>query len=175
MARKFIRRFMPDQKHIKNSRSLRFFGKWLHDPNLWHLNRHSIATAAFIGCAVAFVPLPIHTLLVTALAIRFRANLPLSLAFIWISNPVTIPAQFYMAYKFGALLLRQPHAPFHFELSLQWLSTEFSYVWQPLLLGCALIGLSAGVLAGALVHGLWRLQVILRWRARRRRRAASGL
>lgn len=172
MARKQLRRFMPDPHSLRNSRSLRLFGRWLHDPNLWHLNRRSVSSAVFIGFSVAFVPLPIHTLLAAAAAIRWRANLPLSLAGVWISNPVTIPAQFYMSYKLGALLLRQPPAPFEFQLSLHWLGSEFGYVWQPLLLGCLVSGLSVGLLGAAAVRILWRLQVVMRWRARQRRRSA---
>lgn len=171
MARNLFRRFMPRPETLQRNRSLRFLGKWLHDPNLWHLNRHSVAKAVFIGFAVAFVPLPVHILLAGTLAVWWRANLPLSLAGVWISNPITIPAQFYVAYKLGSSLLRQPPMAFDFQLSLNWLGSEFTHVWQPLLLGCLLCGLAVG-LAGALaVRILWRWQVVLRWRARQRQRA----
>lgn len=171
MARKWFRRLMPDPENIKTSRSLRFLGRWLHDPNLWHLNRRSVAKAVFIGFSVSFLPLPVHTMLASALAIGARANLPVSLAAVWLSNPVTIPAQFYLSYKLGARLLRQPPVHFDFQLSLHWLSTEFAQVWQPLLLGCLVNGLVAGAIGAALVRLVWRWQVVLRWHARQRRRA----
>jgi uncharacterized protein len=171
MARKFFRRFALSRETIDQHRSLRPFRRWLEDPNLWHLNRYSVSSAVFIGLLIAFVPLPIHMLAVAAVAIWWRANLPISLAVIWISNPLTIPPQFFMAYKVGAQLLQQSPRHIEFELSLHWLSMEFVDIWQPLLLGCLVCGLSAAFLGAGLVRIAWRIQVIARWRARQHRRA----
>ncbi|MDB6062820.1 MAG: ATP-binding protein [Verrucomicrobiaceae bacterium] len=161
---------MPDPEKLRQHRSLRFFQRWLNDPNLWHLNRYSVSAAVFIGLLIAFIPLPIHIVICTLVAIWWRANLPIALSVIWISNPFTIPPQFYMAYKVGSLLLRRPEHHFSFELSLQWLGSEFSFIWQPLLLGCAVCGFAAAFLGAALVRIIWRLQVIARWRARKNHR-----
>ncbi|MEC8208404.1 MAG: DUF2062 domain-containing protein, partial [Pseudomonadota bacterium] len=46
MPKKFIRRFLPDHQSIKQNKALKIFGKVLHEPNLWHLNRRS-ASGAF--------------------------------------------------------------------------------------------------------------------------------
>jgi uncharacterized protein len=170
MSRKFIRRFMPRPEAIKNNRSLRFLGQRLHDPNLWHLNRYSVSSAVLLGFMVAFIPLPVHTLVVAALAIWWRANLPLALGATWISNPLTIPPQFYMAYKLGAALLHEPPTQFDFNLDLHQLAAQIGHIWQPLLLGCLVSGVAAGLLGAAAVRLLWRAQVTLRWRARQRRR-----
>jgi uncharacterized protein (DUF2062 family) len=169
MSRKLFQRFTPSPELIREHRSLRFLGKWLHDPNLFHLNRYSASSAVFIGFLVAFIPLPIHTLVAAAAAIWWRANLPISLAAVWISNPFTIPPQFYVAYRLGARLLQQQPQHLHFELSLRWFSMEFHAVWQPLLLGCLVCGLIAGVFGAGIVRLLWRIQVALRWRARQQR------
>lgn len=172
MARKFLKRFIPNPEQIRRHPSLRFFQHWLADPNLWHMNRYSVSAAVFIGLLVAFVPLPIHMLLCTIIAIWWRANLPIALAVIWISNPLTIPPQFYMAYKVGAQLLHLPPQEFAFELSLHWLNAEIHLIWQPLLLGCAVCGVVAAFTGAALVRVIWRAQVIARWRARQKQRAA---
>ena len=34
---------LPSAHQVKFHRSLQFLGKYLHDPNLWHLNRRSSA------------------------------------------------------------------------------------------------------------------------------------
>lgn len=171
MARKFFRRFAPSRETIDQHPSLRFFRRWLVDPNLWHLNRNSVASAVFIGLLVAFIPLPMHIITAATVAIWWRANLPVSLAVIWISNPLTIPAQFFMAYKVGAALLAHPPLDMQFELSWQWLQSEFIDIWQPLLLGCLVCGLAAALLGAGLVRLAWRIHVGLRWRARQRARA----
>lgn len=172
MPRKFFKRLLPPPDFVRSHPSLRFLEKWLHDPNLWHLNRYSASSAVFIGFLVAFIPLPVHTVVAALAAIWWRANLPVSLAAVWISNPFTIPPQFYLSYKVGALILHEPPGRMHhFELSLAWLSMEFHQVWQPLLLGCLLCGLLTGLLGAGIVRLLWRMQVVLRWRARRHRNA----
>lgn len=173
MSRKLLRRFAPDPAAVRNRRSLRFLGKWLHDPNLWHCNRRSVATAVCIGFAVAFIPLPVHIVAAAAAAVYWRANVAVALAAIWLSNPLTVPLQLYLSYELGALLLH-PAVHFHFEWSLHRLGAQFDQLWPPLLLGCLLCGAAAGLFGAALVRGLWRLQVTLRWRARGRHRAARA-
>lgn len=171
MSRKLLKRFAPDAETLRNHPSLRLFQRWLHDPNLWHLNRYSVSTAVFIGFLIAFIPLPIHMAAAALLAIWWRANMPVAVGSVWISNPITIPPQFYLAYKIGARILNQPQYQFAFELSLQWVRNQFALLWQPLLLGCLICGLITGMLGWMAVRILWRLQVTARWRARQYRRA----
>ncbi|HET8711441.1 MAG TPA: DUF2062 domain-containing protein [Spongiibacteraceae bacterium] len=171
MLRKLIKRLTPTPETLRNHPSLRFIQHWLHDPNLWHLNRYSVSTAVFIGFFIAFVPLPVHMIAAALLAIWWRANLPVAVGAVWISNPVTIPPQFYIAYKIGAFLLRHPQHRFTFELSLHWARNEFDAIWQPLLLGCLICGLATAALGWIAMRILWRIQATTRWRARQYRRA----
>ncbi len=170
MLRKLLKRLAPDPETLRKHPSLRLFQHWLHDANLWHLNRYSVSSAIFIGFLVAFIPLPIHMVAATVIAIWWRANVPVAVGSVWISNPVTIPPQFYLAYKIGARLLHQPQHQFAFELSLEWARHEFNTLWQPLLLGCLVCGLTAAILGWICVRIIWRVQVITRWRARQHRR-----
>ena len=171
MLRQLLKRLAPDPETLRKHPSLRLFQRWLHDANLWHLNRYSVSSAVFIGFLVAFIPLPVHMGAAALLAIWWRANMPVAVGAVWISNPITIPAQFYLAYKIGALLLHQPQHQFAFELSLEWARNEFNTLWQPLLLGCLVCGLAAATLGWASVRIIWRMQVIARWRARQHHRA----
>lgn len=170
MFRQLIKRLVPDPETLRKHPSLRLFQRWLHDPNLWHLNRYSVSSAVFIGFLVAFIPLPVHMVAAALFAIWWRSNLPVAVGAVWISNPVTIPAQFYFAYKIGARILQQPQHEFVFELSTQWVRYQLESIWQPLLLGCLVCGINIALLGWIAVRVIWRMQVITRWRARQYRR-----
>ncbi|MBL4827491.1 MAG: DUF2062 domain-containing protein [Spongiibacteraceae bacterium] len=174
MARKLIKRFIPDPEWIKNQRSLKIMGDWLHDPNIWHLTRHSVASATFIGLFLAFIPLPSQMIMAAALAVYFRANLAISVVLVWITNPLTVAPIFIVAYKVGTIFVGGPTEQIAFELSWEWLSKELSTIWQPLLLGSLLCGLFFGLLGQTLVKGLWRWYVIKRWHERRLRRQKNS-
>ena len=173
MPRKLIQRYMPDHATIKRQKCLNCLGSWLHNPALWHLNRHSVAGAFFVGLSMAFVPVPFQMLLAATLAIIVHVNIPISVALVWLTNPLTMPPMFYFAYKVGQWLMGLPDHPMPFDgFSWSWLMHAFSYIWQPFLLGCAVVGLAAGVLGYLTVRIGWRLAVVYKWRRRHRPRRA---
>jgi uncharacterized protein (DUF2062 family) len=196
LAKKLFRRFMPDPEAIRHHKSLQFLARWLHDPNLFHLNRFSVSVAVFIGLCAAFIPLPSQMAIAAAVAIWWRANLPISVALVWITNPVTMPPIIFATYKLGTWLLgRVPNQAHQRSFSewmqqthglcdtlgawqcsgawLSWLAGGFDQLWQPFLkpflLGSLTLGLLSGLTGFVLVRILWRVQVTLRWRARLRR------
>jgi hypothetical protein len=171
MAKKLIRRFMPDIHIIRTHRYLQFFGKLLHDPNLWHLNRHSVSGSVATGLFMAFVPIPFQMIPAAALAIMLRLNLPIAVALVWITNPITMPPVFYFCYKVGTWVLSRPEKRFSFELSWHWLGTELARIWEPFLLGCFIVGTVSAVIGYSSARALWRWHVIRDWERRRRERA----
>ena len=88
MPRKLIKRYLPDPENIKSNRFLKVFGKVIHDPQLWHLTRYSVGHAFLVGLFCAFVPVPFQMLLAAGGAIIFRANIAISVALVWITNPL---------------------------------------------------------------------------------------
>ena len=161
---------MREDKHFR-----RLFGEWLHDPNIWHLNRHSVSGAFAIGLFMAFVPIPVgQTLAAAALAIFFRVNLPLAAVIVWITNPVTMGPIYLLAIKLGELILGTPAAITHFELSWGWLSNEFVTVWKPLVVGCLVFSVVASAVGYSAIRLLWRWYVLRKLRKRRRQRRDAG-
>jgi len=171
MPKNFIKRYMPDHKKItKNKQLNNVFGKLLHDPNLFHLNRRSVSMAFFVGLFMSFVPLPSQMIMAAAVAILIRCNLPIAVSLVWISNPITMPPIFYFAYKVGATLLNTPEREFTFNLSWEWLGTELEAIWQPFLLGCAVSGLVFGLLGYISIRLLWRMHIISAIKKRRNKK-----
>lgn len=171
MPRKILRRFLPSARQFREERHLKLFGELLHDPNLWHLNRNSVAGAVSIGLFMGFVPVPFQMLLAAAAAIGVGRNLPIAVLMVWVTNPVTMPPIFFAAYKLGAWLLNETPRAIQFEMSFQWLFTKLGDIWEPFLLGCATLGIFSAALGNVAVRLLWRLHVIRNWRERKEKRA----
>ena len=177
MPKKTLKSITPSVERMRQIKSLAVLGDWIYADNLWHINRYSASMAFFVGLFVAFMPIPGQMVAAASLALLFRCNLPLSVGLVWITNPVTMPAIFYLAYKLGAMVIDVPMQKISFELSYHWLTHSLSAIWQPFLLGCLLCGLFFGSLGYFVINTLWRLRVarMLRERKRRRKRAAKIL
>lgn len=171
MPKKLIKRYIPDPEKVKNMKGFGLLGKWLHNPNLWHLHRHSVAKAFIIGLFWMSIPIPSQMLFAALCAIPFRANLPLSVALVWISNPLTMGPIFYFNYVVGTYILgQQASEDLHFELSWDWMINTLGELWLPLYLGSAVVGVTLGLMAFFAIHGLWRYHAIKSWRLRSLRR-----
>ncbi len=169
MPKKLIKRIFPDMNRIRQHKSLRLFGDRLHDPNLWHLNRRSVAGAFAVGLFSAFVPIPLQMVFAAFLATLFRCNLPISVLLVWISNPITTPPLALFAYKLGNWILGNPPGNLHFEFSIDWLFSLSSNALQPLLLGSLIMGCVASLLGYISVRLYWRYYVLRIWEKRRRK------
>jgi len=146
---------MPSHTRVKQHKHLRIFGDVLHEPNLWHVNRRSMAGAVAVGLFFAWVPMPIQMLMAAAAAIMFRTNMALSVALVWISNPFTIPPMFYFAYLVGTWVIGEPPQDFAFQLSFEWLADELASSWMPFLTGCLILATSSSMIGYFAVSQFW--------------------
>jgi len=72
---------------------------------------------------------------------------------------LTMPPMYFLGYRFGAWLLGEQASPLEIEMSLDWVTHVFVGVWQPMLLGCILLG-SFTSLAGLFgLDLLWRTSI----------------
>lgn len=167
MAKKFIKRYLPDPKKIQKNKYLKIFGKLLDNPNLWHFNRSGIATGSSIGLFVTFIPFPGHMIVAALLSILLRANLPISLAMAWVVNPLTMIPIYGFAYTIGALFLGGSLQDLNFHSF-----SDFQVVWQPFMLGCLLCGTFLAATSNILVRLYWRYSVTKSWHRRQLKRKA---
>ncbi len=170
MPRRLFKRYMPHPDRIKASKSLRFLGTLIHDPNLWHLNRHSVARAMAIGLFWAMIPMPLQMAAAAAVAIPARANLPISIGLVWLTNPITMPPVFYCSYKFGAWMTSTPTLQMPERITLSWVGQVLQTHWQPLLLGSVVLAVVLSILGYVLTNSYWHWWVRHNWRKRQEKR-----
>jgi uncharacterized protein len=170
MPRKLIKKYLPHPDKIKENRFLKIFGPVIHEPQLWHLTRHSVAKAFLIGLFFAFWPVPFQMVLAAGGAILIRGNLPLSVALVWITNPLTMPFLFGFAYYVGISTLGYQGTEFEFELSWRWLENNLHSIWQPFLLGCLICAVFAAVIGYFSIVLFWRLHIGRAWTQRKLKR-----
>ena len=167
MPKKLIKKYLPDSETLKKHKKLQFLGKKLQEPNLWLLNRRSVALAFAIGLFCAWIPTPGQMAIAAIAAFYFRANLPISVVLVWLTNPLTMPPMFYFAYIVGLKLLAQPSPSAGFELSIDSLLSSLGDLWQPFLLGCLVLGIISSIVGYLSIQGIWRYSVSKQWRARK--------
>ncbi len=170
--RDFLRRYIGSPDSVTKSRAAGWLGDRLHDPELWHLGRRSVAGGVGLGFFLAFIPLPIQMVIGTVAAFLLRVNLPITLTAIWLTNPVTMAPLYLFAFKVGSWITTPGHhvQTMHFEPTFEWMLATFEVIWWPLLAGCLICGLSAAAIGNLAVRWLWRLHLLHRLRQRRRER-----
>jgi len=146
--------WLLSQKDVLAHRYLSIFGDVLHNPNLWHFNRRSVANATGIGLFCAFLPMPFEMLAAALGAIWFGGNLPLAVAWVWISNPLTWIPLYTPPYLLGSWILdKQPATPGQIDMNV--LIESYAALW----LGCLLFGVVASFLGWFIVNRLWLFKV----------------
>ncbi len=114
------------------------------------------------------LPIPGQMLVAAAMALLFRAHLPLSLACTWITNPLTYAPIYYFTYRVGLHITGQPEMHHHtFEITAFY--ENFYALLIPLLAGSITTGLIFGSFGYAAVRFYWRIAVLKNWDKRRLR------
>jgi uncharacterized protein (DUF2062 family) len=180
MHRKFIRKYLPDGETVRGHRYLAWFGTWLHHPNLWALNRNSVAGGFAIGLFAGLVPGPLQMLTAALFAVPLRKNLPVALLTTLYTNPFTIVPLYLLAIAYGRVLLGTGDQsvnvePYtwdwtHWVDSLAGLAHWTLSLGKPLAIGLPALALTLAAAGYFAVQLAWRAYVILAWRARRHRR-----
>ena len=180
MPRKYVRKLLPSHQAVRDHRYVGALGPAFHHPNLWHLNRRSVAGGVAIGMLCGMIPLPIQMVFATIFAVVLRANLPVALATTWYVNPFTIVPLYYLAYKVGTLITEQAPpstAPPVVALSIanirDWIPLLLAWIdemGKPFAVGLSTLGAILSIGSYFAVRGIWRLYIVMAWRRRSRMR-----
>ena len=145
----------------------------LHDAALWSLNRRTVSGGVGLGLFIALVPVPLQMVVAAVVAVAARVNLPIAVAMVLATNPLTVPPLYWVAYEVGAVMLQRPPLGLDGIPGLSWFLDAIGQIWQPLLLGLLIIGAGAGAIGYVGVRVLWRIEVARRWARRHRQRLAT--
>ena len=154
-----LKKYLPSKDQLKKTRSLRFLGDLIFEPNLWHFNRHSLSFAALIGCVFAFLPIPFQMIPCVLICIVIRCNVPVAILLVWVSNPITYGPMMYFAYRVGLGLMGVETLDIPMERNFEWFFEQLTDVWQPLLIGCLACGFSSGIFSFTLIRFYYRWRI----------------
>ena len=172
MPRKLLKRYIPDPETVRRHKHLRWLARFLEDPFLFHMNRRSVSGAFAVGLFWAMIPIPMQMVAAAVSAILARVNLPISVALVWLTNPLTMPPIFYFNYLVGTWILGAPPGVGEFHMTLEWFSAQLHAIWLPLYFGSFVVGVISGLLGYVLIRGYWRWHIVQQYRRRALRRSA---
>ena len=157
-----LKKYSPKRENI----NLGWLNKHLTDPELWKWNKKTIAKAFAIGLFCAFLPIPIHTILVAILSVLLSANILLSILVVWVNNPITMLPIYYFTYKLGASIIGIEIDP-EFEFSFGYLMTNFWSATLALWIGGLITSIVTAILGYFSIISIYKyraLKRIKRWK-----------
>lgn len=159
MPRRFFRKFAFKRHELSRQWFMSPFRHLLADHRLWGIRRRTVIPAVALGIFVAFLPIPGHILVAVLSAVALRINIPVAALTTLVVNPLTIGPIYYFSYRVGAKLLGLEPGPFAIELSLDWMTNTLVSIWQPMILGCVLVGAIAALIGFVALDVVWRLSL----------------
>jgi uncharacterized protein len=181
MPRQLFRKYLPSRESVRSNRFIGRLGPWMQHPNLWSLNRHSVAGGVAVGLFSGLVPGPLQMLCAALLAIPLKVNLPIALALTLYTNPVTIGPLYFIAYQIGKLVVPGDGsisaAPIfdwlHFGVWVDEFLLWMLSMGKPLMVGLVVMALGLACLGYVAVQIAWRIHVVRAWHRRCLKRRAS--
>jgi uncharacterized protein (DUF2062 family) len=188
MRRHRLFKRLPTPQSLKESRFLKPFAHYLHHHSLWQFNRRAVAGGVAIGLFFGILVPFAQIFLAAIAAVILRVNLPTAAFCTLITNPLTFPPIYYVAYRLGSLLtggrdnvsetvvnadinqvvaVQKGNVMGWFPSLVDWLQT----VGLPLTIGLATLATLCAVIGYFAVSAIWSLHIRQRWQRRRSHRS----
>lgn len=177
----WMRRNMPTREQLAQNRYIRPFAGRVLRSELWRFTRRSVPRGVALGLVVGII-IPFAQILFAALlSVSVRANVPVAALTTFVTNPVTTPLLWVVAFWVGEWLLRVDAAtvvaPVNTAIAqtdlqqfLQWM-TGATMVTAFGLVVIAIVSAALGYLLSGFV---WRYVIGRKWARRARRRRGPG-
>ena len=120
-------------------------------------NRKNISKGVFIGLFFGFIPMPFQMIAVVAMIPFTKFHVPIAISMVWLSNPFTMPAMYYMEYVTGSFFLDIKVEPV--VLNMEWFSANIKNIFLPLYVGTAFYSVVVSSAVYALINFLWKRSV----------------
>jgi len=167
------------RRSVEENRVLRPVAHWLKAPSIWHVSRRSVARGVALGLLCGFI-LPVGQIFLAAIVAVFtRSNLIVASLATLVTNPLTMPPIYFLAYKTGAAVLR-PVREIHEAVTDEPVSASLAATLSDaslyMVTGLMIFAVGAAVLGYLTVHALWwaTTAIKMRRRLRRQRKAVAG-
>ncbi len=131
-----------------------FLEKYKLPKGYFGTNRRSIVRGIAVGWFWGSIPMPMQMAGIMATTPFFKFNVPIAIAVVWLSNPITYPFIFYGEYLIGNLLLGR-EAIEGIELTIQWFQSHWSQIATSMYVGAFFVGTVVNFAVYLLVNWLW--------------------
>jgi len=149
-----IRRLFRKKPHDPESKLGKFLTKYKIPREYFSINRRAVSRGVLVGLFWGFIPMPMQMLGVVLTTPLMRFNVPIAISMVWLSNPLTMPAMYYMEYLTGNLLLGLPGVH-DVQLTMEWFREHWSEIVLPLYVGTAFYSIVVNTLIYLLINRLW--------------------
>jgi uncharacterized protein (DUF2062 family) len=172
MPRRLFKKLSRQRHHLRTRWFMRPFDFVFGDAAYWSLNRRNVTRAVALGFFIAFLPPPIpHTVMAIVAAVALRVNIPVTLASIFLTNPVTMLPLYYAAYWTGCHAIgKVPMTHLPKAHPGDWLPALHGPILEPFILGSLILGLLAALIGYVVLGASWHLSLVYKFYKRKRLR-----
>jgi uncharacterized protein (DUF2062 family) len=132
----------------------KFLDKYNLSREYFGVSRRSVTRGVWIGLFWGFIPMPMQMVAVVLSTFAFRFNVPIAIAMVWLSNPLTMPPMYYMEYLTGNFLLGREGLG-DIQLTMEWFSEHFDEILVPLYVGTSFYSVVVSSIIYFLINWLW--------------------
>ncbi len=153
-GKRMIRKALKSPKGKTASKIDALLEKYHLPTGYFGTNRRSMTRGIAIGWFWGSIPMPMQMAGVMAATPFAKFNVPIAIAVVWLSNPITYPALFYGEYLIGNVLLGHESID-GVQLTLHWFHAHWGQIATSLYVGAFFVATVVNAAVYVLINRLW--------------------